>query len=285
MKTIRVCVKGAGEMASAVAWRLFTAGIRNILMLETAAPLAVRRKVSFCEAVHDGSHTVQGVEAVRVEDIDSVRRAWAEGKIAVAVDPGWSFQKLLRPEVVVDSILAKKNLGTSIFDAPLVIALGPGFRARRDAHFVIETNRGPALGRIIAEGCAEPDTGVPGSVCGHTADRVLRASAEGVFRSERQIGEKILRGQTLGQTGDVEVSAPIDGILRGLIRPGVYVHKRLKIGDIDPRGDPALCDCISDKAAVIARSVFDVISSRKARTVRHGCDARSGDQPRIRALG
>ncbi|MGC8493765.1 MAG: selenium-dependent molybdenum cofactor biosynthesis protein YqeB [Syntrophobacteraceae bacterium] len=278
MTAIRVCVKGAGEMASAVAWRLFTAGMKNILMLEIAEPLAVRRKVSFCEAVYDGSHTVQGVEAVRVEDLDAVRRAWAKGKIAVAVDPGWSFQRPLRPDVLVDAILAKRNLGSSIFDAPLVIALGPGFRARRDAHFVIETNRGPDLGRIISQGCAEPNTGIPGNICGHTADRVLRAPAEGVFQPDRQIGEKVVRNQTLGRIGDTRVIAPIDGVLRGLIRPGICVHKMMKIGDIDPRGDSALCDCLSDKAAIIAQSVLDVLASENGHTIWDTCDTRSMGQ-------
>lgn len=261
MTRMRVCIKGAGEMASAVAWHLFMANIRNILMLEVPEPLAVRRRVSFCEAVYDGIQTVEGVDAVRVGagDMDSLARAWDQGKIAVAVDPHWGFQKLLRPEVVVDAILAKKNLGSSIQEAPLVIALGPGFEAGRDAHFVIETNRGHDLGRVITQGCASSDTGIPGSVNGYTVERVLRAPAAGVFLPVRQIGDKVTRGEIIGRIEGVEVTAQIDGILRGLIRPGARVSERLKIGDIDPRGDAVSCATISDKGRAVAGSVLEAI--------------------------
>lgn len=260
MTGITVCIKGAGEMASAVAWRLFMADMENILMLEIPEPMAVRRRVSFCEAVYDGSQTVEGVEAVRVHDMDSVAGAWKQGKIAVAVDADWSLQRRLRPDVVVDAILAKRNLGSSLCEAPLVIALGPGFCAGSDAHFVIETNRGAALGRIISNGCAEPNTGIPGNIGGYTANRVLRAPAAGVFMPERQIGDMVMRDQIVGRIGNAEVRAPIDGVVRGLIRPGARISRMLKIGDIDPRGDSALCDRISDKAAIIAQSVLDVVS-------------------------
>ncbi|MGC8494077.1 MAG: selenium-dependent molybdenum cofactor biosynthesis protein YqeB [Syntrophobacteraceae bacterium] len=261
MTRMRVCIKGAGELASGVAWRLFMANIRNILMLEVPEPLAVRRGVSFCEAVYDGSQTVEGVEALRVRagDMDSLARTWDRGKIAVAVDPHWEFQKLLHPDVVVDAILAKKNLGTSISEAPLVIALGPGFEAGRDAHFVIETNRGHDLGRLITQGCASADTGVPGNVNGYTVERVLRAPAAGVFRPVRQIGDKVTRGEIIGRIEGAEVTAQIDGIVRGLIRPGARVRERLKIGDIDPRGDAVLCTTISDKGRAVAGSVLEAI--------------------------
>lgn len=259
MTWLRVCIKGAGEMASAVAWRLFMANIRNILMLEVPEPLAVRRRVSFCEAVYDGSQTVEGVEAVRVDRLDSLEDAWQRGKIAVAVDPRWCFQRLVRPDVVVDAILAKKNLGSSISEAPLVIALGPGFEAGRDAHFVIETNRGHDLGRVIAQGCAAPNTGIPASVGGYALERVLRAPADGIFMPVRQIGDKIRHGEIIARIEGVDVEARIDGVLKGLIRPGVYVTHGLKIGDIDPRGDAGSCDTISDKGRAIAGSVLEAI--------------------------
>jgi len=259
MPQIRVCIKGAGEMASAVAWWIFMFNIGKIVMLEIPKPLAVRRRVSFCEAVYDGCQTVEGVHAVRVDSIDSIKGAWEQGNIAVAVDPEWNFQRQLRPNVVVDAILAKRNLGSSISEAPLVIALGPGFWASRDAHFVIETNRGPNLGRIIRDGCAEPDTGVPGSVGGFTAERVLRAPADGMFEPIRQISDKVRRGEVIGWIKEAKVEAPIDGVLRGLIRPHTYVTNKLKIGDIDPRGEAVSCDTISDKAKAIAASVLDAI--------------------------
>ncbi|MDR3567308.1 MAG: selenium-dependent molybdenum cofactor biosynthesis protein YqeB [Syntrophobacteraceae bacterium] len=259
MTRISVCIKGAGEMASAVAWRLFMVNIRNIVMLEVPQPLAVRRGVSFCEAVYDGSQTVEGVGAVRVKSPVSIAEAWKQGKIGVAVDPGWDLERLLRPDVVVDAILAKENLGSSISEAPLVIALGPGFRAGCDAHFVIETNRGHDLGRVISDGCAAPDTGIPGEVSGYTEERVLRAPAAGIFRPDREIGDRIERGQSVGRIGGVKVEARIDGVLRGLIRPGAGVCEGLKIGDIDPRGDGVSCVTISDKARAVAGSVLEAI--------------------------
>ncbi len=259
MTRIKICIKGAGEMASAVAWRLYKVNIRNILMFEVSQPLAVRRRVSFSEAVYDGSQTVEGVQAVRVDSIGSIADAWEQGKIAVVVDPRWGFQRFVRPDVVVDAILAKKNLGSSISEAPLVIALGPGFLAGRDAHFVIETNRGHDLGRVISQGCAAPDTGVPGSIGGLTVERILRAPAAGIFIPVRQIGDKVKQGELIGRIEGVEVEARIDGILRGLIRPCSYVTAGLKIGDIDPRGDAVACYTISDKARAVAGSVLEAI--------------------------
>ncbi len=259
MTGLTVCIKGAGEMASAVAWRLFMVNIRNILMLEIPQPLAVRRRVSFCEAVYDGSQTVEGVQALRVDSMGSLADAWKQGKIAVAVDPRRDLQRLVRPDVVVDAILAKKNLGTSICEAPRVIALGPGFQAGRDAHFVIETNRGHDLGRVISKGSAAPNTGIPGNIGGYTEERVLRAPGAGIFMPVREIGDRIKRGEIIGRIEGLEVEARLDGVLRGLIRPGVHVTEGLKIGDIDPRGGEVSCDTISDKARAVAGAVLEAI--------------------------
>ncbi len=254
-----VCIKGAGEMASAVAWRLFMANIRNIVMLEVPEPVAVRRRVSFCEAVYDGIQTVEGVRAVRADNVDSVRSLWNQGKIAVVVDPEWKMQRQIRPDVVVDAILAKRNLGTSISEAQLVIALGPGFWAGCDAHYVIETNRGHNLGRIIESGSAEPNTGIPGSIDGYTVERVLRATETGVFTQCGEIGNSVQCGDIIGRVNGTDVTASIGGVLRGLIRSGTYVSRKMKIGDIDPRGDAAACHTISDKARAIAGSVLEAI--------------------------
>lgn len=246
-------------MASAVAWRLYMARIRRIVMLEVESPLAVRREVSFCEAVHHGRKVVEGVEAVRVHNLEEIRAAWERDRIAVVVDPAWGILPGLSPHVVVDAILAKRNLGTTLQEAPLVIGLGPGFVAGRDVHMVIETNRGHNLGRIITSGSAEPNTGIPGTIAGYAAERVLRAPCNGIFTALKAIGEQVRKGEVVGGIGERVVRAEIDGVLRGLIRSGTYVRQGLKLGDIDPRGEAAYCTTISDKARAIAGSVLEAI--------------------------
>lgn len=254
-----IAIKGAGEMASAVAWRLYMANIRNIVMMETETPLAVRREVAFCEAVYTGSKTVEGVEALRASGAEHFHSIWGQGKIVVTVDGEWNTLRNMRPDVLVDAILAKKNLGTCTDDAPLVIGLGPGFVAGEDVHLVIETQRGHNLGRIITAGAAEPNTGVPGAVEGVAAERVLRSSADGEFRSSFRIGDYVEKGDAVGRIGDTPVVGRIGGVLRGLIRPGTRVTTGLKIGDIDPRSDVTNCFTISDKARTIAGSVLEAV--------------------------
>ncbi len=254
-----ILFKGAGEMGTGVASRLFRANFKNIVMLETASPLAVRRKVSFCEAVHDHTMQVEGIEAVSVSDESEIRAAWAEEKIAVRVDPKWESIRELKPAVVVDAILAKRNLGTSVTDASLVIALGPGFIAGKDCHVVVETNRGHHLGRLIATGTAEANTGIPGRIGGYTSERVLRSPSEGFFVPEKHLGSTVHRGDVVGRVGNAEVTAQIDGILRGLIRPNAAVTVGLKIGDVDPRGHGDYCDTISDKARALGGAVLEAI--------------------------
>ena len=254
-----IAVKGAGEMGSAVAWRLFKSNFKNIVMLETDHPLAVRREVSFCEAVHEGQKQVEEVTALLAADVAEVKKCWANNNIAVVVDPGWHTLEVIRPAVVVDAILAKKNLGTRISDGELVIGLGPGFDAGRDVQIVIETNRGHNLGRIITSGQAAPNTGVPGAIGGFTEERVLRAPADGRFEPRLKIGDSVCKDQIVGAVAGKEVRARIDGVLRGLIRPTVKVTQGLKIGDIDPRGDAGYCYTISDKARAIGGSVLEAI--------------------------
>ncbi len=259
MQNLIICIKGAGEMATAVAWRLYQANLRKIFMLERPRPLAVRRQVSFCEAVYDGNQEVENVSAVCCHSRDDVQRCWQDGKIAVVVDPLWQILGQVSSDVVVDATLAKKNMGTVITEAQLVVGLGPGFVAGQDVHLVVETNRGHDLGRIITTGSAEPNTGVPGSIGGYTEERVLRAPDDGIFLSSRKIGEGVSRGEVLGDVAGKKVTAGIDGILRGMIRPESKVHKGLKIGDIDPRGIQQYCYTISDKARAISGSVLEAI--------------------------
>jgi xanthine dehydrogenase accessory factor len=254
-----VVIKGAGEMASAVAWRIYMSNIRSILMLETEFPLAVRRKVSFCEVVYAKRQTVEGVEAIKIDDYDSMRLAWNHGKIAVAVDPEWKMLDQAQPDVVVDAILAKQNLGTRMGEASLVIGLGPGFTVGEDVHLVVETNRGHNLGRIITCGSAEPNTGIPGPISGLTEQRVLRAPCSGEFYARCSIGNPVKKGDTIGTVAAEAVVANIDGVVRGLIHSPSDVQRGLKIGDIDPRGNPDYCYTISDKARAIAGSVLEAI--------------------------
>ena len=254
-----VVIKGAGEMASAVAWRIYRANIRQILMLEISSPLAVRRAVSFCEAVHDGHQIVEGVEASRMDDPSDIRACWQKGSIAVSIDPEWKLPAGFRPDVVIDAILAKNNLGTTMDKAPLVIGLGPGFVAGQDVHMVVETQRGHHLGRVITDGSAESNTGIPGAISGYTKERVLRAPCDGEFKAICSIGDSVKKGAQIGTVAVEVVTARIDGVLRGLIRSDSQVHKGLKIGDIDPRGDARFCYTISDKARAISGSVLEAI--------------------------
>ncbi|MEI6824622.1 MAG: selenium-dependent molybdenum cofactor biosynthesis protein YqeB [Desulfuromonadales bacterium] len=254
-----IIIKGAGEQATGIACRLYRANFRRILMLEIPTPLAVRRQVSFCEAVYDSSMVVEGIEAVRIGDDLERHSAWAAGKIAVRVDPLGESTARCRPDLFIDATLAKRNLGTSMADAPLVIALGPGFTAGTDCHVVIETNRGHDLGRLITIGMAAANTGIPGDIAGYTKERVLRAPVDGIFTTEKQIGDLVRTGEIIGIAGNAEVAAQIDGILRGLIRPGSAVRKGLKIGDVDPRGETGYCTTISEKARALGGAVLEAI--------------------------
>lgn len=252
-----ILVKGAGEMASAIAWRLYMANMRHICMLDLDDPLCVRRQVSFCTVLESGIVVVEGVRAVAARDWNGIEAAWKTQTIAVLRITDWGRIDGLAPDVVVDAILAKRNLGTSKDEAPLVIALGPGFTAGADCHLVIETNRGHDLGRIIVCGSAEPNTGIPGDIAGHTDERVLRAPAAGTFQSIRAIGDLVRKNDIVGQVAGQPVIARLDGMLRGLIRSGTAVTTGLKLGDIDPRAKRRHCHTISDKARAIAGAVLE----------------------------
>lgn len=259
LNRIIIGIKGAGEMATGVAVRLKCAGFSRIFMMEIESPLAVRRTVSFCEAVYDGKIVVEGVEAVRAHDSEEVKGAWEKGQIAVLVDPGWALLEHIHPQVLIDAIIAKKNLGTTLKNAPLVIGLGPGFTGGEDVHRVIETMRGHELGRVIAQGPALADTGIPGSIGGHTVDRVLRAPRSGIFQPCRKITDMISEGDVVGRVEEREVVAETGGILRGLIREGTLVREGVKIGDIDPRGLVDYCFSVSDKSRAIGGAVLEAI--------------------------
>lgn len=254
-----ILIRGAGEMASGVAYRLHRSQFK-VCMLEIPHPLAVRREVSFCEAVYDGEKEVEGVRATLISKPEEISFLWKKGKIPILIDPdGKRTRNAVKPDVVIDAILAKTNLGTRINDAPLVIGLGPGFTAGRDVHLVVETNRGHHLGRVISNGSAEADTGIPGEIGGYTIERVLRTLKGGTFRPQKSIGELVNKGTVVAVVDDFPVIVKISGVLRGLLRGGVEVKKGMKVGDIDPRGKKENCFTISDKARAIGGGVLEAI--------------------------
>jgi xanthine dehydrogenase accessory factor len=259
MEGLVVLIRGAGEMASGVAHRLNRSHFR-VCMLEISHPLAVRREVSFSEAVYEGEKEVEGVWARFISKTRQIQSVWKEGKIPLLVDTDGKETKIfLKPDVLIDAIMAKKNLGTGIDDAPLVIGLGPGFTVSKDVHVVIETNRGHNLGRVILNGNAEPDTGIPGGIAGYTVERVLRTMKKGVFRPQKSIGERVNKGSVVAVVDDFPVIAKISGVVRGLLRGGIEVKKGMKVGDIDPRGKKEFCFTISDKARAIGGGVLEAI--------------------------
>lgn len=248
-------------MASGIAWRLHKGGFKNIVMLEIAAPMAVRRTVSFSECVYDGTKAVDGVMAVHAATAPEIDRALTEGKIAVVIDPEWQTIEDRRPDVVIDAIIAKKNLGTRMDEADLVIGLGPGFCAGSDVHVVIETNRGPNCGRVMYQGCPEKNTGIPGTVMGIDVDRVVRATATGNFIPFVHLNDRVEAGAVLGAVNGVPVLARVDGLVRGLIRAEIFVKEGVKIGDIEPR-DNVDNSLVSDKSLGLGGAVLEAILSR-----------------------
>ncbi len=258
---LKILIRGAGEMASGVAYRLFKSRF-HIVMTEIPVPLSIRRAVCFSEAVFEGRAEVEDVQAVRVAAADEVTAAWRRGRIAVLVDPDLAIRNKIPFDAVVDATLAKRNIGTYKGFAPFVIGLGPGFTAGGDVDCVIETNRGHHLGRVIFQGAAQPDTGIPGSTLGYTVERVLRAPTDGVFQGLKAIGGPVSAGEAVGRVGDRPMVSRIDGVLRGILRDGVRVHEGMKSGDVDPRGDRVNCFTISDKARAVAGGVLEAILHR-----------------------
>ena len=259
----QVIVRGGGDIATGTIHRLHRCGF-SVLVLETDHPSAIRRYVAFSEAVYEGSWTVEDVEAVFVKNLEEAARCQRMGKVPVRADGDCRCLEQLHPQVLVDGILAKKNLGTHLQMADTVIALGPGFTAGKDAHLVIETMRGHDLGRILTEGTALPNTGVPGVIAGFGKERVIHAPAEGKRINCSRIGDLVEKDQIIAYVGEVPVRAALSGVLRGLLREGYPVTEGFKIADIDPReSQQKNCFTISDKARCIAGSVLEGILSRQ----------------------
>ncbi|MCQ2442653.1 MAG: EF2563 family selenium-dependent molybdenum hydroxylase system protein [Oscillospiraceae bacterium] len=268
MRNNLIIVRGGGDLATGTIHRLWSAGF-PVLVLEAEAPAAIRRQVSVCEAVYDGEATVEGMTAVKIAHWKEAFDIITEGNVPVLVDPAGESIEALHPDIVVDAILAKRNLGTHREMAPLTVGLGPGFTAGEDVDAVVETKRGHDLGRIIRKGTAVPNTGIPGNIGGYTAERVIHAQAPGIFRNRSAIGDIVQAGSTIAaietETGEViPVTATITGILRGLLRDGYPVTHGFKIADIDPRQEELKnCFTISDKSRCIAGSVLELCTARE----------------------
>lgn len=259
LSDIRIIIRGAGDLATGIACRLFRSGFFKIVMTEVESPLAVRRMVSFCEAIHEGSWVVEGITAQRVRDSVDVMRAWEGRLVPIIVDAENTSRLFIGPDVVIDAIMAKRNTGTRITDARLVIGIGPGFQAGGDVHYGVETKRGHDLGRLILDGPASPDTGIPGEIAGETSLRVIRSPASGLFHSSVDIGSLVQKGSVVGYVDEFKVEARITGILRGLIRPETNVVSGMKIGDVDPRCQPGYCSTVSDKSRAIGGAVLEAV--------------------------
>jgi len=258
LDNILIVIRGGGDLASGVAVRLFRAGF-SVMILEVDHPTVIRLPVSFARTVYEGKIVVEDIEAVLTSFWEKTEDIIKEGKIPVLVDPQGNCIEKLAPVILVDAILAKRNLGTTIDQAPLVIGLGPGFTAGEDVEVVIETERGHNLGRVLYQGQAAPDTGIPGEVGGESKRRLLRAPTDGKIIPLHKIGDLMKAGEVIAEVEGVPLKAEISGILRGLIYPQSWVTRGMKIGDIDPRGIKEYCFTVSDKARSIGGAVLEAI--------------------------
>jgi xanthine dehydrogenase accessory factor len=256
-----VLIRGGGEVASGVAHKLVRAHLR-VCMTETSQPLAVSRGVAFCEAIYDGGKEVEGITAKRVESPSQIAGVWRQEKLPIIVDPEALVKDMLKPAVLVDALMAKQNLGTKIGDAPLVIGLGPGFRAREDVHIVVETNNSERLGRVILSGEAEANTGIPVVISGLTEERVLHSPKDGQFQTDKDIGDMVKAGDTVASVATQPLKARISGVVRALLRNGTVVAKGDKLGEIDPSGDKSAAYTIRPRVRAIAGGVLEAIMMR-----------------------
>lgn len=251
-------IRGAGDLASGIALRLWRSGM-DVIMTDLPMPTAIRRTVSFSEALRLGETTLEDIRAVKASSVEEAAALLKKKCIPVLADPNCACRSLLRPDVLVDAILAKRNLGTSITDAPIVIGVGPGFTANVDCHAVVETMRGHTMGRVYYEGSALPNTNIPGLVGGFAGERVLRAPCSGLFSPVKDIGDVVKEGDIVAYVQEEPIQATIGGVIRGLLPAGVHVHKGMKSGDIDPRYCAENCYTVSDKSLAIGGGVLEAM--------------------------
>ena len=254
-----IWIRGAGDLASGIAYRLHQSGF-SIVMSDLPIPTSIRRTICFSEAIVQGETTVEGVTAVFAKNAEAANQILSRGNIAVLADPEGIEARKLNPVAIVDAILAKRNLGTKITDAPIVVGVGPGITAGEDCHAVVETMRGHTLGRVYYEGSALPDTGIPGNIGGFTLERLLRAPCDGVFRGVKRIGDVVSAGDVCAYVDGQPIVTKISGVLRGLLPDGLSVTANMKSGDVDPRCEVSHCYTISDKALAIGGGVLEAVS-------------------------
>ena len=255
---MKILIRGAGDIATGIALRLYRAGMQ-VVMTDLPAPTAIRRTVCFSQAIILGEMTVEDVTARRAETPDRAEALLAQGLIPVLADPDCTCRTRLRPDALVDAILAKRNLGTKMDDAPIVVGIGPGFTAGEDCHAVIETMRGHTLGRVIRTGEPIPNTNIPGLIGGFTGERVLRAPDDGIFHQLADIGARVQAGDVVGEVNGKPMACTIAGVIRGMLADGTPVYKGMKSGDVDPRGELSYCYTASDKAIAIGGGVLQAI--------------------------
>ena len=259
---MKVVIRGGGDLATGVAEVLYQSGFK-ILILDIEKPSSIRRSVCFSEAIYDGIIQVENIICKKVENENDIEKCWNEKIIPIMVDEKGEIIKKIKPDVVVDSIIAKKNLGTTKEMAPITVALGDGFEAGKDVDIVVETMRGHNLGRVITSGRAMKNTGIPGEIKGVSKDRVIYSLANGRFSSVKKIGDTVQKDEIIGYVGDVEIRGKISGVLRGIIRDDYEVTENMKIGDIDPRiEEKNNCFTISDKARSLGGAVLRAIMFR-----------------------
>jgi xanthine dehydrogenase accessory factor len=255
-----VLIKGAGDLASGVALTLLKDGF-NVVMTEVPQPTCVRKLVSFAEAVYEGEIMIKGISGCRAGDFREALEITKQGHIAVLVDPDGETLKKYPPLIYIDAAMTKKNMGTSIDDAGIVIALGPGYEAGVDVHAVIETKRGKGMGTPLYKGTALPNTGIPGDVKGYTEERVLRSPVDGIFTAKMKIGDPVEKGDTVGYVDHASVKASISGTVRGLLKSGLKVSRGAKLGDIHPEVNKEVAFAVTDKAWTVGRGVLEAIST------------------------
>ena len=253
-----ILIRGAGDIASGIALRLYRCGF-TLAMTDLSKPTSIRRTVCFSEAILHGTCSVEGVTAERASSLEDASKIWQRRHIPVFPDDAGTVLPLLRPSAVIDGRLAKVNLGTAITDAPIVIAVGPGFTAGVDCHAVVETQRGHYLGRAIYEGAAAANTGVPGNIGGYTVERIIRSPRAGIFHPIRAIGDQVQARETVAYVDEKPVTCEIGGTLRGILPEGTQVYAGMKSGDVDPRCKPEHCRCASDKALSVGGGVLEAL--------------------------
>lgn len=263
-----IIVRGAGDIATGIICRLHHCGFK-LLVLETSKPTAIRRSVALSDAVYEGTKTVEGVTTKLIDSIDECPSCWSHNLVPLLIDPATTCLEQINPTAIIDAILAKKNCGTRMVMAPITIGLGPGFTAGKDVHAVIETARGHQLGRTIYRGSPHADSGIPGNIAGYSKERVLYAPTDGILEVIHDIGSQVSQGELIGRIGQSELTAPLTGQVRGMIRHNTVVTKGLKIADIDPRTEENdNCFTISDKARCISGGVLEALLFLSRKLVR-----------------